>query len=130
MIRRTVKSGLLATVAVLALLPSAAGAAEAAPTARHSATASAQLAPSSRLPRHSAPALGRVTTHRARLNVRSGPGTRYRVVGHRRTGRLVTVVCRTTGSRVGGTRTWYRLSRDRGYVSAHYLRVGSALPWC
>ncbi|MER6530415.1 SH3 domain-containing protein [Streptomyces sp. NPDC001508] len=175
MIRRTVKSGLLATIAVFALLPTAASAADAGRTAPlPAAAAAAQPALPSVLPgpaRH-APArhgvehrrhhwhhshygrhghhathrvhgialrtayrqglstTGRVTTRHVRLNVRSGPGTGYRVVGHRHGNRLVAITCKTHGSRVSGNRTWYRLAHHRGYVSARYVRVGTAVPWC
>ncbi|MFF4754284.1 SH3 domain-containing protein [Streptomyces sp. NPDC002514] len=156
MIRRTVKNGLLATVAALALLPAAASTAEAGQTAPLPAPTAA--APQYTLPaplpapvRHTpakhrathrrgpavpgrstrrTPVTGRVITHHVRLNVRSGPGTGYRVVGHRHGNRLVRLVCRTRGSRVLGTRTWYRLAHHRGYVSARYVRSGAALPWC
>ncbi|MGW7407704.1 SH3 domain-containing protein [Streptomyces sp. NPDC054833] len=184
MIRRTVKSGLLATIAVLALLPTAAGAAEADHTVPLPApNVSVQYTTPSLLPapaphrqakhrtthhksrrahrvthrvhrvrhahrtthhcthrvrhvvrsagyRRGLPVVGRVTTHRLALNVRSGPGTGYRVVGHRHPNRLVALTCRTSGSRVRGNHTWYRLSHHRGYVSARYVRVGTATPWC
>ncbi|MGW3954738.1 SH3 domain-containing protein [Streptomyces sp. NPDC004752] len=180
MIRRTVKSGLLAAVAVLALLPTAASAAdtgEAAPLPAPATVAEAALpsqppAAARHAPvrhrathrrhhlhrtthrvhrtthhthrtthrahhvarqaayRHGLVTTGRVATRHARLNVRSGPGTGYRVVGHRHTNRLVTITCKKHGSRVLGTRTWYRLAHHTGYVSAHYVRVGTAVPWC
>ncbi|MFJ8604215.1 SH3 domain-containing protein [Streptomyces shenzhenensis] len=166
MIRRTVKSGLLATVAVLALLPTAASATDAgrtAPLPAPAAVAPSTLpsllpAPARHAPaghrathrrhhvhhathrvhsiarrtayRHSMVTTGRVTTRHAHLNVRSGPGTGYRVVGHRHGNRLVTITCKKHGSRVLGTRTWYRLAHHKGYVSAHYVRVGTAVPWC
>ncbi|MGW4567346.1 hypothetical protein ACWEN3_34820 [Streptomyces sp. NPDC004561] len=180
MIRRTLKSGLLATVAVLALLPTTAGAAAAATTAQHPVPAVAAqqytyrthhvrhhvhyrshharrmlhahrglrftpqgtvylLGPQgmayritvSEAPYHrTLPLTGRVATHRLRLNVRSGPGTGYRVVGHRSTHRLMTLTCKTYGSGVRGNHVWYRLPRHRGYVSAHYVRTSRAVPWC
>lgn len=148
MIRRTVKSGLLATVATLALLPAAASAAEAgqmAPRPVQAVTAPQCIlpAPAPAHVRHApaahrcgtavrrrAAVTGRVSTRHTRLNVRSGPGTRYRVVGHRHDGRLVRLVCRTRGSRVAGTHTWYRLAHHAGYVSAHYVRGGTAVRWC
>ncbi|WP_086725569.1 SH3 domain-containing protein [Streptomyces carpinensis] len=148
MIRRTLTGGLLATVAMLALVPTAADAAPAAPAARPVASAAAsQLVPSllpaparhlrhthhvnHRLTHHrSNPSLGRVMTHRSSLNVRSGPGTGYRVIGVRHTGRLVALKCRTYGSWVRGTHQWYRLAHVRGYVSARYVRVRGAVPWC
>ncbi|WP_316743933.1 SH3 domain-containing protein [Streptomyces sp. MK7] len=148
MIRRTLTGGLLATVAMLALVPTAADAAPAAPDARPAAAvAERHLLPSllpapARHVRHwhhvnhhathnrSSHPVGRVTTHRLPLNVRSGPGTGYRVIGVRHTGRLVALKCRTYGSWVRGTHQWYRLAHVRGYVSARYLRVRGAVPWC
>jgi uncharacterized protein YgiM (DUF1202 family) len=191
MIRRTLKSGLLATVAVLAFLPTAAGATAASATTqhpvpsavtqydahhrghvmhrfhhrthlrRHHARRVHRLTPRGAVYRsvprtttylltlHAAPyrlqyrlvaqwvpygqvrsATGRVTTRHARLNVRSGPGTGYRVIGHRHTGRHVALLCKTRGSSVHGNHTWYRLSHHRGYVSARYIRANRVLPWC
>ncbi|MET7287180.1 hypothetical protein [Streptomyces sp. NPDC005573] len=195
MIRRTLKSGLLATVAALAFLPTAAGAAPAAAAPQpvpvltaqqlaHALQDPAQLVrvrtghaahrvrPARRTacrtrgahrsacrthrthrrlhPRrvrhvltrglasyrplpaaYRTPALlGRVSTHRTRLNVRSGPGTGYRVTGHRHTGRLIALSCRTYGSGVRGDHTWYRLAGHRGYVAARYVRTGRTVPWC
>ncbi|WEO99310.1 SH3 domain-containing protein [Streptomyces sp. FXJ1.172] len=148
MIRRTLKSGLLATVAVLALLPAAAGAAPASAVApypvpgaiaqhhvRHTYPAPYRLHhrghaghwTSYRLVRR---ATGRVTTRHVRLNVRSGPGTGYRVIGHRHAGRLVGLTCKTRGSWVAGNRIWYRLAHHGGYVSARYVRADRVLPWC
>ncbi|MFD8388931.1 SH3 domain-containing protein [Streptomyces sp. NPDC059680] len=80
--------------------------------------------------RHIQRLTGRVTTRHAPLNVRSGPGTGYRVIGHRQTGRVLALTCKTHGSSVHGNRTWYRLSHHAGYVSAHYVRPAHALPWC
>jgi uncharacterized protein YraI len=129
MIRRTLKSGLLATVALLAFMPAAAGVAAASTTAPH--TVPAVAAQHNVLRTHQVHYLtGRVATHRARLNVRSGPGTGYRVVGHRRTHRLVALSCKAYGSSVYGNHVWYRLPHHRGYVSAHYVRTGRAVPWC
>ncbi|MEU9475808.1 hypothetical protein [Streptomyces sp. NPDC048191] len=196
MIRRSLKSGLLATVAVLAFLPTTAGATAASAavprpvpgvTAQHHAprthrvhhrryvthrrhhrvhlrthhtrrvhrihrltarraayfmpqTAARRLAAPYHLRyrlaaqwltrRHVRPLTGRVVTRHARLNVRSGPGTGYRVVGHRHTHRVLALTCRTRGSSVHGNRTWYRLPHHAGYVSAHYVRANRALPWC
>ncbi|MGW1811369.1 hypothetical protein [Streptomyces sp. NPDC002078] len=80
--------------------------------------------------RHLQPLTGRVATRHAPLNVRSGPGTGYRVIGHRQTGRVLVLTCRTRGSWVYGNRTWYRLPHRAGYVSAHYVRAARPLPWC
>ncbi|WP_158838888.1 MULTISPECIES: hypothetical protein [unclassified Streptomyces] len=182
MIRRTLQSGMLAAVAVLAILPTAAGAAPAggttpyptpaagvrhtlpallpAPTRHQSAKhrtarhhrsvhrvdrkhhAGRRLHSAHRTHRlrrvivqtasyrRGIPAVGRVVTHRLTLNVRSGPGTGYRVVGHRHHHRLVALTCKRYGTGVFGNHTWYRLSHHRGYVSARYVRVGATLPWC
>ncbi|MFF3876036.1 SH3 domain-containing protein [Streptomyces sp. NPDC001978] len=168
MIRRTVKSGLLATVAVLAFLPTTASAAEAGHIALQPVPAAVAQHPlSAFLPapvrhapvrhhvrhrrhvhgtthcarrvhrvvrsavyRHRLHTVGRVATHRHALNVRSGPGTGYRVVGHRHANRHLTITCKTYGSRVYGNSTWYRLAHHKGYVSARYVRVGTAVPWC
>ncbi|MGW1003826.1 SH3 domain-containing protein [Streptomyces sp. NPDC002520] len=180
MIRRTLKRGLVATVAVFAFLPAMAGAAPASAAAprpapdlsvphlaqlvlpaqraahlfqhrpaltrhclhhtkhharhalrrHHTRCAHHVVARRASYHRHARSTVGRVATRWARLNVRSGPGTGYRVVGHRHTGRLVRVTCKTYGSRVFGNHIWYRLPHHRGYVSAHYMRTGRAVPWC
>ncbi|MES9523286.1 SH3 domain-containing protein [Streptomyces capoamus] len=149
MIRRTLQSGLLAAVAVLAILPTAAGAAPAGGTTPYPTPAAGvrHTLPSQparhRTARHhrsvivrtashrrGIPVVGHVVTHRLTLNVRSGPGTGYRVVGHRRHHRLVALTCKRYGTGAFGNHTWYRLSHHRGYVSARYVRVDAPLPWC
>ncbi|MEU6553564.1 SH3 domain-containing protein [Streptomyces sp. NPDC046915] len=146
MIRRTVRSGLLAAVAVLAFLPTAAGAAPAGATAPQPVpAASAQHALPSPLPARQLPVrhhtthrvhrtrhhvAGRVATRRFALNVRSGPGTGYRVVGRRHHHRLLSLACKRFGSGVFGNHLWYLLAHHKGYVSAHYVRAGAAVPWC
>ncbi|MFF7898900.1 SH3 domain-containing protein [Streptomyces sp. NPDC088817] len=145
MIRRTLASGVLAAVAALALVPTAADAAPAGLGSRPAVSAAASHLLPPLLPEPAQPAghvnrwathhrsihsLGRVATHRRALNVRSGPGTRYRVVGARHAHRLVALKCRTLGSWVDGTRQWYRLAHVRGYVSARYVRARNTLPWC
>ncbi|OIK27871.1 SH3 domain-containing protein [Streptomyces malaysiense] len=127
MIRRALKSVLPAAAAVLALLPVTAGAAAASTVAARPVAAVA--APQHPVRSHPY-RTGRVTTRGIRLNVRSGPGTGYRVVGSRHTGRLVSVSCKTYGSRVYGNHIWYRLSQRRGYVSAHYVTTRGYVPWC
>lgn len=77
-----------------------------------------------------APAWGRVTTRHTRLNVRSGPGTGYRIVGARPVGRTLPIVCKTRGSYVFGNHLWYRLPHHKGYVSARYVRNRSTVRWC
>lgn len=73
---------------------------------------------------------GRVTTRHTRLLVRSGPGTGYRVVGSRPAGRSVVISCKKQGSSVRGNQRWYRLAHHRGYVSAHYVRNAGFVRWC
>ncbi|MET7478779.1 SH3 domain-containing protein [Streptomyces sp. NPDC005648] len=75
-------------------------------------------------------AWGDVSTGGPRLNVRSGPGTRYRVVGSRPAGARVAVICEVRGSGVRGDHRWYRLPHRKGYVSAHYVRSRGAVRWC
>ncbi|MEU6097626.1 hypothetical protein [Streptomyces sp. NPDC047079] len=79
---------------------------------------------------HSYRVVGRVATRHVALNIRSGPGTGYRVVGHRHAQGRLLLVCERHGSYVHGNRHWYRLAGGRGYVSAHYVRTRSAVPWC
>ncbi|MGW2523699.1 SH3 domain-containing protein [Streptomyces sp. NPDC001617] len=73
---------------------------------------------------------GNVATRGLRLNVRSGPGTGYRVVGSRPAGARVAVTCKVRGSGVRGNHRWYRLTHQKGYVSAHYVHSRSAVRWC
>ncbi|MEU6367528.1 hypothetical protein ABZ876_17760 [Streptomyces sp. NPDC046931] len=80
--------------------------------------------------RHAYRVAGRVVTRHAPLNIRSGPGIGYRVLGHRHAHGRVLLVCQRSGSYVHGNRGWYRLVGGRGYVSAHYVRTRVAVPWC
>ncbi|MCG7208318.1 MULTISPECIES: SH3 domain-containing protein [Streptomyces] len=139
MSRRILKNGLLATVAVFAFLPTAGAATASAATPIPAPQGIVQYYNYTTLPapvarphhRHYGyRSVGRVTTHHVRLNVRSGPGTRYRVVGHRHSNRLVPVTCKAYGGSVRGNHTWYRLPHREGYVAARYVRVGHAVPWC
>ncbi|MEU6576780.1 SH3 domain-containing protein [Streptomyces sp. NPDC046805] len=73
---------------------------------------------------------GRVFTPRhVALNIRSGPGTGYKVIGHKRSGSLIHLSRMTRGSNVRGNTRWYKLSDARGYVSAHYVLTSKAVPW-
>ncbi|MEU5311716.1 SH3 domain-containing protein [Streptomyces sp. NPDC021562] len=139
MSRRILKNGLLATVAVFAFLPTAGAATASAAAPVPAPQGIVQYSGYTTLPAPATPrhhrhhtyrSVGRVTTHHVRLNVRSGPSTRYRVVGHRHSNRLVPVTCKTWGGSVRGTHLWYRLPHRRGYVTARYVRVGHAVPWC
>ncbi|MFF4358448.1 SH3 domain-containing protein [Streptomyces sp. NPDC001604] len=73
---------------------------------------------------------GNVATHRLPLNVRSGPGTGYRVVGSRPVGSSVAITCKVRGSGVRGNHRWYRLAHHRGWVSARYVRNLGTVRWC
>ncbi|SCL26237.1 peptidoglycan recognition protein family protein [Micromonospora inyonensis] len=73
--------------------------------------------------------IGSGTVHSATpvLNVRSGPGTGYAVVGTLTGGTTVSVYCQATGTSVTGpygtTGIWHRIGTNR-YVSAAYLNTG------
>ncbi|GAA2516037.1 SH3 domain-containing protein [Streptomyces longisporus] len=73
---------------------------------------------------------GNVATHRLPLNVRSGPGTGYRVVGSRAVGSSVAITCKVRGSNVRGNHRWYRLTHHRGWVSARYVHNLGTVRWC
>ncbi len=72
-------------------------------------------------------ATGRISTSGVALNVRSGPGTGYRIVGSVSNGARVTIRCQTTGASVTGTygttRIWDHIGT--GYVSDAYVYTGS-----
>jgi hypothetical protein len=170
MIRRTLRNGLVAAIAAVAVFPAAAvastgpaqpaGPAQHAPVwsttppafstpgpvrhhskphTRHHVTTHVRHHATTHARRHvliparhhvAAHTWGRVATHGLRLNVRSGPGTGYRVVGSRRVGRVVAITCKKQGSGVLGNRRWYRLAHHKGYVSARYVHNRSAVRWC
>ncbi|GAA3830090.1 hypothetical protein GCM10022403_074140 [Streptomyces coacervatus] len=73
---------------------------------------------------------GYVTTRHLPLNVRSGPGTGYRVIGARPVGGSVALTCKVRGSGVRGNHRWYKLAHHKGYVSARYVRNLSTVRWC
>ncbi|MEV6944095.1 SH3 domain-containing protein [Streptomyces sp. NPDC051172] len=73
---------------------------------------------------------GYVATHRLPLNVRSGPGTGYRVVGSRAVGSSVAITCKVRGSGVRGNHRWYRLAHHGGWVSARYVHNLGTVRWC
>ncbi|MEU9483424.1 SH3 domain-containing protein [Streptomyces decoyicus] len=124
--RRMMRSGVVAAFAALAMVPAAAFA-DSCPqpvSGWHSVhQGSATM--------RTTHAHGRVVTPNSiLLNVRSGPGTAYRVVGTVRDGSRRALVCKTNGSTVQGNARWYKLSHHRGYVSAHYVHAFRAVPWC
>ncbi|MFE3180414.1 SH3 domain-containing protein [Streptomyces violascens] len=129
--RSTVRGGVVAVAALLALFPATAMAAT--PAAAAAAPAKATVA-TAHHHQHKTHARGVVVTaYGYRLHIRSGAGTSYRATGTLRSGHKVYLACKTNGTSVHGNRVWYRLAGHHGrYVSAHYVRVpaGSSLPWC
>ncbi|MEU8994463.1 SH3 domain-containing protein [Streptomyces caniferus] len=124
--RRMMRNGVVAAVAALAMVPAVAFA-DSCPHPASARYSSYQDTATIRTTH----AYGRVMTpNDVNLNVRSGPGTAYRVVDTVRAGRVRALVCKTNGSPVGGNERWYKLSHHRGYVSAHYVHAFRAVPWC
>ncbi|MEH1017131.1 N-acetylmuramoyl-L-alanine amidase [Micromonospora sp. CPCC 206060] len=70
---------------------------------------------------------GTVNTEGSSLNVRSGPGTGYSIVGSVADGAVVTIYCQTTGTTVTGTygtsNIWDRIGTGR-YISDAYVLTG------
>ncbi len=74
------------------------------------------------------------------VNVRSGPGTSYSVVGTIELGKEVLVECTADGEQVtgptGATTKWLRIVAPRGWVTQRYVETGRAIedrnviPWC
>lgn len=132
MIIRTMRHGVVAAVAAVALIPASAMAAgnSTQPPTRHAART--QHAPSARhtaRPHKTTGGIrGRVVTRTVPLNVRSGPGTGFRVIGSLRNGAVVYVAYKKHGTRICGNHHWYKLAGRTGYVSARYVRVVSAVP--
>lgn len=73
-------------------------------------------------------ATGTVNTSGADLNVRSGPGTNYAIVGQVSDGQRVTIYCQTYGESVTGTygtsKVWDRIGNGQ-YISDAYVYTGS-----
>lgn len=73
-------------------------------------------------------ATGTVNTNGADLNVRSGPGTGYSVVGQVSDGQKVTISCQTRGQTITGTYgttdIWDKIGPGQ-YVSDAYIYTGS-----
>jgi hypothetical protein len=71
---------------------------------------------------------GTINTAGADLNVRSGPGTSYSIVGQVSDGQKVTIVCQVKGESITGTygttTLWDKLGSG-GYVSDAYVYTGS-----
>jgi uncharacterized protein YgiM (DUF1202 family) len=73
---------------------------------------------------------GRVVTRYHSLNVRSGPSTRYWIIGSVHRGSKVYIKCKKNGSNVHGNRRWYKLADRRGWVPARYVYNFGYVPWC
>lgn len=71
---------------------------------------------------------GVVDTNGAALNVRSGPGTTYSIVGSRADGATVTIQCQTYGETITGTRgtsrIWNRIASGQ-FIPDAYTYTGS-----
>ncbi|ALN63368.1 bacterial SH3 domain protein [Lysobacter antibioticus] len=71
---------------------------------------------------------GTVNTNGTPLNVRSGPGTSYSIVGSLADGTAVTIQCQTTGTSVTGTygtsNIWNRIGSGR-FIPDAYTYTGS-----
>jgi flagellar protein FlgJ len=66
------------------------------------------------------------------LNVRTGPGTNYKIVSRLAPGMTVPAGCRAWGQRIAGEPVWYRIGTGR-YVSGRFVRWTPSqpqLPWC
>ena len=70
------------------------------------------------------------------INLRSGPGTNYRVVGQKTGGQKVKIVCHARGTRHKGpwgySRLWDKLASGK-WISDAYVYTGSmkrVAPWC
>ncbi|MBA2812549.1 SH3 domain-containing protein [Streptomyces sp. KM273126] len=139
---RQLRHGTVAVLAALALSPAAVAVADGIPTTPPaSSTAPSQQAPTGHAPtaRHTTPSnkepnavrrssRGVVATRTARLNIRSGPGTGYHVIGSLRHGAKVPLAYKKDGTRVGGNKHWYKLADRKGYVSARYVRNLDVVP--
>ncbi|MEU1071353.1 MULTISPECIES: hypothetical protein [unclassified Streptomyces] len=69
-------------------------------------------------------------TSRIELNVRDNPSLKAGVVVALSPGSKDRIECRTHGSTVEGTSTWYWLSHAHGWASAAYVRAGGDVPSC
>jgi uncharacterized protein YgiM (DUF1202 family) len=74
----------------------------------------------------SAPAKNRYRSLTDGVRVRTGPSSKFRVLGKLgQAGSKVTVSCWTSGEAIWGDHAWYRLSRPRrGYTAGFHLDTG------
>ncbi|ARF53643.1 SH3 domain-containing protein [Streptomyces gilvosporeus] len=138
MIFRTMRHAVVAAVATVALLPASAVAVgnPSQPPTRHAARVHhARHVRHVRHIRHTTMShsaiggtRGRVVTRIAPLNVRSGPGIGFTVIGSLHRGAVVYAAYKKHGTWICGNRHWYKLAGRTGYVSARYVRVVSAVP--
>uniref|UniRef100_A0AAU2V6K0 SH3 domain-containing protein n=1 Tax=Streptomyces sp. NBC_00003 TaxID=2903608 RepID=A0AAU2V6K0_9ACTN len=132
--RSTVRSGVVAVAALLALFPATAMAAT--PTAAPASPAPPAASGKTGVVvayHHKIHTQGVVVTgHGRQLHVRTGAGTAYKSTYTLRSGHKVYVLCKKNGTSVHGNHIWYRLAGHHGYVSARYIRVapGASVPWC
>ncbi|MGW2814477.1 SH3 domain-containing protein [Streptomyces sp. NPDC001415] len=132
--RSTVRSGVVAVAALLALFPATAMAATPtaapAPPAPPAASAKTSVTPAHHHKIHTQGVV--VTGHGRMLHVRTGAGITYKSTSTLSSGHKVYVLCKKTGTMVHGNHIWYRLAGHTGYVSARYIRVspGASVPWC
>ncbi|KAK9727421.1 hypothetical protein K7432_001860 [Basidiobolus ranarum] len=56
------------------------------------------------------------------VNIRSGPGTQYSVVGSLAAGADVQIICQTTGEKIQTTNIWDKV-QSNGYVSDYYVQT-------
>ncbi|WP_236588023.1 M23 family metallopeptidase [Tumebacillus amylolyticus] len=72
---------------------------------------------------------GTVNTAGASVNVRSGPGTSYSIVGSVNDGQTVTIYCQEKGTSVTGTYGtsvwWDKIATTNEYISDAYVYTGS-----
>jgi uncharacterized protein YgiM (DUF1202 family) len=76
-------------------------------------------------------AKGRVIARNG-LNLRSGPGLDYDVVGFAAYGTIVKIFCKYPGDTVDGNPLWYQLADGTwAWASARYIEnIGKAPRWC
>lgn len=63
------------------------------------------------------------------LNVRSGPGTGYPLVGSLANGTTISLTGKSAGTDVFGNNRWFELADGQGWVSAHYVDNYGYVPW-
>lgn len=56
------------------------------------------------------------------LNVRSGPGTQYPVVGYLSQGDQITILAEASGQDVQGDNIWYQIQEKSGYVARKHIK--------